>query len=63
MSAFGLYVLGFIILAAGAIYGAFLLHVPQTWIMVGTLVIVGLGVMPAVSSTKQRDPPAAPPTA
>lgn len=60
MSAFALYVVGFFVLLAGLIYGAYLLHVPQTWIMVGTLVVLGLGVMSAVSHTKQRDLPKAP---
>lgn len=58
MSAFGIYVIGFIILAAGMIYGAHLLQVPQTWIIVGTLILLGLGIMSAVSHTKRRDPPA-----
>lgn len=58
MTAFGLYVLGFIVLLAGLIYGAYLIHVPQTWIVVGALVICGLGIMSAVSHTKRRDPPA-----
>jgi len=57
MSAFMLYVVGFVILMAGLIYGAFLIHVPQSWIIVGALVAVGLGVMSAVSHTKRRDPP------
>jgi hypothetical protein len=57
MSAFGLYVLGFIVLLGGLIYAAHLLHVPQTWIIVGALVVIGLGIMSAVSRTKQRDPP------
>lgn len=61
MSAFSLYVVGFIILLAGLIYGAYLIHIPQTWIIVGALIIVGLGVMSAVSHTKRRDPPAEPP--
>jgi hypothetical protein len=60
MSAFALYVVGFFVLLAGLIYGAYLLHIPQTWIMVGTLVILGLGVMSAVSQTKQRDLPKKP---
>ena len=60
MSAFSLYVVGFFVLLAGLIYGAYLLHIPQTWIMVGTLVILGLGVMSAVSQTKQRDLPKKP---
>jgi len=61
MSAFGLYVIGFFILLAGLIYGAHLIGVPHTWIIVGALVVIGLGVMSAVSQTKRRDPPAEPP--
>ena len=62
MSAFSLYVFGFVILLAGLIYGAFLIHVPQTWIIVGALVIIGMGIMSAVSHTKSRDRPSEPPT-
>lgn len=58
MSAFVLYVVGFIVLLAGLVYGAYLLHVPQTWIGVGALIVIGLGVMSAVTRTKRRDPPA-----
>ena len=57
MSAFVLYVFGFFFLLGGLVYGAFLLHVPQAWIIVGTLAMLGIGVMSAVSHTKQRDPP------
>ena len=63
MSAFALYAAGFVVLLGGLIYGAFLVHVPQTWIVVGALVIVGFGIMSAVSHTKQRDPPSEPPKA
>jgi hypothetical protein len=63
MSAFGIYVIGFLLLAGGMIYGAHLLHIPQTWIIVGALIVLGLGVMSAVSHTKRRDPPAEPPSA
>jgi len=57
MSAFSLYVIGFIALLGGLCYGAYLLNVPNTWIGVGALVMTGLGIMSAVSHTKQRDPP------
>jgi hypothetical protein len=57
MSAFALYVLGFIVLVAGLLYGALLLHVPQTWIIVGGLVLVGAGVMSAVSHTLRKGSP------
>ena len=63
MSAFMLYVLGFIVLLAGLIYGAHLIGIPQTWIVVGALVLIGLGIMSAVSRTKRRDPPAETPPA
>ncbi|MES1198585.1 MAG: hypothetical protein ABUS48_01230 [Pseudomonadota bacterium] len=63
MSAFSLYALGYIALMAGVGYGAYLLHAPQTWIGVGLLVMLGLGIMSAVSRTKVRDAPKeAPPT-
>jgi hypothetical protein len=57
MSAFSLYVFGFLALITGLGYGAYLLNVPPTWIGVGALIMVGLGVMSAVSHTKQRDVP------
>jgi hypothetical protein len=62
MSAFMIYVIGFFVLLIGLIYGAVLIHVPQTWILVGTLVVLGLGIMSAVSHTKRRDPPSEAPS-
>jgi hypothetical protein len=50
-------VFGFFVLLGGLGYGAYLLHVPSTWIIVGALIAIGLGVMSAVSHTKRRDPP------
>lgn len=63
MSAFALYIVGFVVLLGGLAYAAFLLHVPHTWILVGALVIIGIGIMSAVSHTKRRDPPSDPPRA
>lgn len=57
MSAFMLYVLGYIVLLGGLGYGAYLLNVPHAWIGVGALILSGLGVLSAVSHTKRRDPP------
>lgn len=53
---FGLYVAGFVILIAGLIYGAVLLHVAAHWIVVGTIVLLGIGVLTGVSQTRQKDP-------
>jgi hypothetical protein len=53
---FGLYLVGFIILTVGLALGAYLVHVPAMWIGVGVIIMVGLGVMMAVATTRQRDP-------
>ncbi len=55
MSSFGLFTIGYIVLLAGLAYAAYLLNVPERWIIVGGLVLVGLGVMKAVSKTRARD--------
>lgn len=57
MSSFGTYLVGFILLIVGLAIGAYLLNVPTTWIVVGALVLLGIGVMAATSRTKPRDPP------
>ena len=53
---FGLYSLGFAIVIGGLIYAAYLLHMPGHWIAVGTLVLLGLGILTGVKATRQKDP-------
>jgi hypothetical protein len=53
---FGLYALGFLILIGGLIYGAHLMHVPPHWIAVGAIVLLGIGIVTGVQSTRQKDP-------
>jgi hypothetical protein len=53
---FGLYLAGFVIVIAGLIYGAVLLHVPGHWIVVGTIVLLGLAILKGVTATRQKDP-------
>jgi uncharacterized membrane protein YiaA len=57
MSSFATYVIGFVILVAGLAMGAYLLDVPGTWIAVGVVVALGIGVVTATSRTKMKDPP------
>ena len=57
MSAFGTYVIGFLILIVGLAIGAYLLNVPPMWIAVGVIVLAGIGILMATSRTKQKDPP------
>jgi hypothetical protein len=53
---FGIYMVGFIVLIIGLSVGAYLMHIPAQWIGVGVLVLIGLGILLGVTSTKQKDP-------
>jgi hypothetical protein len=57
MSTFVIYAIGFVILLAGLIYGAVLLNVPTQWIVVGSLVLLGLGIAMGVGKTRVKDVP------
>ena len=57
MSSFGTYIIGILVLTAGLALAAWLLGAPPTWIIVGAIVILGVGIMSATSKTKPRDPP------
>jgi len=57
MSSFGTYLVGFIILIIGLAVAASLLNVPNSWIIVGVIILLGIGVLMATSRTKPRDPP------
>jgi hypothetical protein len=53
---FGLYMVGFIVLIIGLALGAWLLHVPPMWIGVGVIVLVGIGILTGVTTTRRPDP-------
>jgi hypothetical protein len=53
---FGTYMVGFGILTIGLSLGAYFLHTPPKWIAVGVIVMIGLGILLGVTSTKRRDP-------
>ncbi|HEV2688824.1 MAG TPA: hypothetical protein VGV35_09725 [Bryobacteraceae bacterium] len=52
---FALYVVGFIVLIVGLVMGANLMHVPERWIGVGVVVLIGLGILTGVTATRQKD--------
>ncbi len=59
MPSFVLYLLGFVILSAGILFGASILGVSNQWIAVIGLVLLGFGVITGVAKTRRRDAPAA----
>ena len=61
-SSFGIYLVGFIILVIGLALGAHLAGVPSTWIIVGVICLVGVGILSAVKKTQgtRGGPPGGP---
>ena len=55
MSSFALYTIGIVIVIAGVIYICHIAHVPQTWTVGLTLLLLGGGIIGAVNNTRQRD--------
>lgn len=53
---FLIYIIGALIFLAGLIYAAVLLHVPQQWIVVASIILLGLSVLGGVGATRQKDP-------
>jgi uncharacterized membrane protein HdeD (DUF308 family) len=53
---FGIYLLGTIVLIAGVIYVCHLAHMPSHWVAAIAIVLLGAGIMGAVSSTRHKDP-------
>ena len=57
MSSFTLYLIGFVILIGGLAYGAYLMGVQPVWIGAASVVLIGIGIITAVSQTRRRDTP------
>ena len=53
---FGIYILGFVILIVGLVYGSVILHVATHWIVVGAIVLLGLAILKGVQATRGKDP-------
>ena len=49
------YIIGFVIVIGGLIYGAVLMHIPTQWIVVGSVVLLGMGILTGVKATRQKD--------
>ncbi|HEX6643656.1 MAG TPA: hypothetical protein VF037_03210 [Gemmatimonadales bacterium] len=55
---FGLYFLGFILVIAGVAWALVTAGVPLLYVMIACLILLGLGIMSAVTRTRPKDPPA-----
>lgn len=57
MSSLSVFLLGFLLLTAGLAMAAHLAGIPAAWIGAGGVVMLGLGVLLAVTKTRQREAP------
>ena len=56
MTNFFVYMIGVVLVIGALAYGASLMHINTTWIAVGAVAILGLGVMGAIVKTRQKEP-------
>lgn len=57
MSNMALYMIGFVLLIAAGAWAAHLVGVSQTWIAVGCLFVLGIGLATGVGNTRRRETP------
>ena len=57
MSSFALYLVGMVIAIGGLAWGASMAGLAPQWIAAGAIVLLGVGIITAVSRTRRRDPP------
>jgi predicted MFS family arabinose efflux permease len=55
---FWIYLTGIAIVIGGVAWGLMLAHVSPTYVMVACTIMLGAGVLTAVTRTRQKDPPA-----
>ena len=55
MSNFAIYLVGILFVAGGLAFAAFKLGISPVWIISSVIVIIGLGIMAAVSKTRLKE--------
>ena len=53
---FGIYAVGYLILIVGLSYLAHLMHMPQRYIVAIAVIMLGIGVITGVQTTRHKDP-------
>ena len=56
---FLLYLIGFIVFIAGLAWLATVIGISQTYVMIGAVILLGIGIFTAATRTRAKDPPAA----
>lgn len=53
---FGLYLLGAIIFIGGVAWAMVAMHVPQHYIIIASVILLGAGIFTGVTRTRSKDP-------
>lgn len=54
---FALYMIGFLVFMAGVVWACVVAGVPPLYIMIGAVILLGIGILSAVSRTRGKNPP------
>jgi hypothetical protein len=54
---FALYMIGFLIFIVGVVWACVVAGVPPLYIMIGAVILLGIGILSAVSRTRAKDAP------
>jgi uncharacterized membrane protein len=55
MSNLVIYLIGTAFVAGGLALMAYKLNAPAIWILIGVIIVIGIGIMAAVSKTRQKE--------
>ena len=55
---FMLYVFGFLVVIAGVAWAMDIAGIPSRWILITSLILLGLGILTGAARTRSKDPPA-----
>ena len=53
---FGIYAVGYLIFIIGVSYLAHLLHIRETYIVAGAIILLGIGIVTGVQKKRSKDP-------
>lgn len=54
---FALYVVGFLVLIAGVAWGLITAGAPTIWVIIASVILLGIGILTGVTRTRSRDRP------
>jgi hypothetical protein len=57
---FALYVVGFLVVIAGVAWGLIKVGAPAQWVIIASVVLLGIGILTGVTRTRSKDPPNGP---